>query len=155
MHSKIFTSPTTSVYLYRNTIVSTDSLVKTAIKDFLPNYELNCKKPVSIHWNKSDTDSHTVIAVSTENVGIDIEYKKERPFEKISERYFDTLEVTGDKETFYDTRTKKEAYCKWKKEKIAVNMKERIDKVLMYADKTCDMIRLDGLPDNVVGYICC
>ena len=84
MHSKIFSSPTTSVYLYTNTIVSTDSLVKTAIRDFLPNYELDCKRPVEIYWNKSDTDSHTVIAVSTKRIGVDIEYKKERPFEKIS-----------------------------------------------------------------------
>ena len=95
MHSKIFSSPTTSVYLYSNTIASTDNLVKTAIKDFLPNYELNCKKPIEIHWNKSDTQEHTVIAVSSENVGIDIEYMKERPFYKISKRYFDGHEVTA------------------------------------------------------------
>ena len=154
MHSKIFSSPTTSVYLYSNTIASTDNLVKTAIKDFLPNYELNCKKPIEIHWNKSDTQEHTVIAVSSENVGIDIEYMKERPFYKISKRYFDGHEVTANKLFFYDTWTRKEAYTKWKKEKIAVNMKERIDKVLMHADKTEDMIPLQGLPDNVIGYLC-
>ena len=145
MHSKIFSSPTTNVYLHSNTIVSTDSLVKTAIKDFLPNYDLDCKNPVTIHWNKSDTGSHTVIAVSTERIGVDIEYKKERPFEKISQRYFDTSEVTGDREVFYDTWTKKEAYTKWKRDKIALNMKSVIDR---------PMIPLDGLPDNVVGYIC-
>ena len=145
MHSKIFSSPTTNVYLHSNTIVSTDSLVKTAIKDFLPNYELDCKNPITIHWNKSDTGSHTVVAVSTERIGVDIEYKKERPFEKISQRYFDTSEVTGDREVFYDTWTKKEAYTKWKRDKIALNMKSVIDR---------PMIPLDGLPDNVVGYIC-
>ena len=88
MPSKIFSNKTTSVYLYSNTIASTDNLVKTAIKDFLPNYTLNCKKPVQIYWNKSDTDSHTVVAVSTKNVGVDIEYMKERPFEKITKRFW-------------------------------------------------------------------
>ena len=146
MHSKIFSSPTTSVYLYTNTIVSTDSLVKTAIRDFLPNYELDCKRPVEIYWNKSDTDTHTVIAVSTKRIGVDIEYKKERPFEKISQRYFETSEVTGNKEVFYDTWTRKEAYTKWKRDKIANNLRETIDR---------PMIPLEGLPDNVVGYICC
>ena len=145
MPSKIFSNKTTSVYLYSNTIASTDNLVKTAIKDFLPTYELNCKRPVEIYWNKSDTDSHTVVAVSTKRIGVDIEYKKERPFEKISQRYFDTSEVTGDREVFYDTWTKKEAYTKWKRDKIALNMKSIIDR---------PMIPLDGLPDNVVGYIC-
>ena len=145
MPSKIFSNQTTSVYLYSNTIASTDNLVKTAIKDFLPNYTLNCKKPVQIYWNKSDTESHTVVAVSTKRIGVDIEYKKERPFEKISQRYFDTSEVTGDREVFYDTWTKKEAYTKWKRDKIALNMKSVIDR---------PMIPLDGLPDNVVGYIC-
>tara|TARA_B100001248_G_C27162139_1_gene353945 strand:+ start:270 stop:620 length:351 start_codon:yes stop_codon:yes gene_type:complete len=115
---------------------------------------LNCKKPVQIYWNKSDTDSHTVVAVSTKNVGVDIEYMKERPFEKITKRYFDIHEVTNKKEDFYSLWCQKEAYTKWKKEKIAVNMQERIDKVLMYADKIEDMVRLDGLPDNVVGYVC-
>ena len=154
MPSKYFSNKTTSVYLYSNTIASTDNLVKTAIKDFLPNYTLNCKKPVQIYWNKSDTDSHTVVAVSTKNVGVDIEYMKERPFEKITKRYFDIHEVTDNKETFYSLWCQKEAYTKWKKEKIAVNMQERIDKVLMYADKIEDMVRLDCLPDNVVGYVC-
>ena len=145
MHSKIFSSPTTNVYLHSNTIVSTDSLVKTAIRDFLPNYELDCKNPVTIHWNKSDTGSHTVIAVSSERIGVDIEYMKERPFYKISKRYFDSHEVTANKLFFYDTWTRKEAYTKWKRDKIALNMKSVIDR---------PMIPLDGLPDNVVGYIC-
>ena len=95
MHSKIFSSPTTNVYLHSNTIVSTDSLVKTAIKDFLPNYELDCKNPVTIHWNKSDTGSHTVIAVSSERIGDDNGYMKERPFYKISKRYFDSHQAVS------------------------------------------------------------
>ena len=151
MHSKIFSSPTTNVYLHSNTIVSTDSLVKTAIKDFLPNYDLDCKNPVTIHWNKSDTGSHTVIAVSSERIGVDIETMKERPFYKISKRYFDSHEVTANKLFFYDTWTRKEAYTKWKKEKIAVNMKGCVKREAWGRD----MIPLEGLPDNVIGYICC
>jgi phosphopantetheinyl transferase len=106
---------------------------------------LDCKRPVEIYWNKSDTDSHTVIAVSTKRIGVDIEYKKERPFEKISQRYFETSEVTGNKEIFYDTWTRKEAYTKWKRDKIANNLRGTIDR---------PMIPLEGLPDNVVGYLC-
>ena len=75
---------------------------------------------------------------------------KERPFYKISKRYFDSHEVTSNKLFFYDTWTRKEAYTKWKKEKIAVNMKGCVKRDAWGRD----MIPLEGLPDNVIGYIC-
>ena len=58
-------------------------------------------------------------------------------------RYFN--EVTDDKETFYNLWCQKEAYTKWKKDKIAHNLKADIDRCL---------IPLEGLPNDVVGYIC-
>ena len=107
-----------------------------------------------MYWNKSDTNHCTVVAVGFKELGVDIEYMRYRRFEDISRRYFHKDEITDNMNVFYDLWTQKEAYTKWKKEKIAVNMQERIDKVLMYADKIEDMVRLDGLPDNVVGYVC-
>ena len=99
----------------------------------------------NVYWNKSDTGDVTVYAVSKEPVGVDIEYKKERPFEKISRRYFHTDEVTDNKEVFYDLWCKKEAYTKWKRGKIAENMKATIDRPLT---------PLPDLPYNCVGYLC-
>ena len=101
----------------------------------------------NVHWNKSDTGDVTVYAVSKEPVGVDIEYKKERPFEKISRRYFHEHEVTDDMEIFFDLWCQKEAYTKWKKKKIAENMRVKIPKYL-------SLIPLENLPDNVVGYLC-
>ena len=103
----------------------------------------------NVYWNKSDTGDLTVYAVSKEPVGVDIEYKKERPFEKISRRYFHTHEVTNNKEVFYDLWCQKEAYTKWKKGKIAENMKANIDRPMIPLNFKH---HLDH--DNVVGYLC-
>ena len=70
---------------------------------------------------------------------------KKRPFEKISRRYFHEHEVTDDMEIFYDIWCQKEAYTKWKKERLADNIREVV---------TRPMIPLEDLPDNVVGYLC-
>jgi len=86
-----------------------------------------------------------VVACSSERIGVDIEYMKKRPFEKISRRYFHEHEVTDDMEIFFDLWCQKEAYTKWKKERIAENMRVKIDRTL---------IPLENLPDNVVGYLC-
>ena len=118
-------------------------VVKYALLDFLSEYTLNYKKPVEIHWSKSDTGSHAVVACSTRRIGVDIEQMKPRRYEAISRRYFN--EVTDDKETFYNLWCQKEAYTKWKKDKIAHNLKADIDRCL---------IPLEGLPNDVVGYIC-
>ena len=118
-------------------------VVKYALLDFLSEYTLNYRKPVEIHWSKSDTGSHAVVACSTRRIGVDIELMKPRRYEAISKRYFS--EVTDDKETFYNLWCQKEAYTKWKKDKIAHNLKADIDRCL---------IPLEGLPNDVVGYIC-
>jgi len=118
-------------------------VVKYALMEYISEYSLNCKKPVEIHWSKSDTGSHAVVACSTRRIGVDIELMKPRRFEAISRRYF--REVTDDKETFYHLWCQKEAYTKWKKGKIAHNLKANIDRCL---------IPLEGLPNDVVGYIC-
>lgn len=118
-------------------------VVKYALLDFLSEYTLNYRKPVEIHWSKSDTGNYTVVACSTRRIGVDIEQMKPRRYEAISKRYFS--EVTDDKETFYNLWCQKEAYTKWKKDKIAHNLKADIDRRL---------IPLEGLPNDVVGYIC-
>ena len=118
-------------------------VVKYALLDFLSEYTLNYRKPVEIHWSKSDTGSHAVVACSTRRIGVDIELMKPRRYGAISRRYFN--EVTDDKETFYNLWCQKEAYTKWKKDKIAHNLKADIDRSL---------IPLEGLPNDVVGYIC-
>ena len=118
-------------------------VVKYALLDFLSEYTLNYRKPVEIHWSKSDTGNYTVVACSTRRIGVDIEQMKPRRYEAISKRYFS--EVTDDRETFYNLWCQKEAYTKWKKDKIAHNLKADIDRRL---------IPLEGLPNDVVGYIC-
>ena len=118
-------------------------VVKYALLDFLSEYTLNYRKPVEIHWSKSDTGNYTVVACSTRRIGVDIEQMKPRRYEAISRRYFN--EVTDDKETFYNLWCQKEAYTKWKKDKIAHNLKADIDRRL---------IPLEGLPNDLVGYIC-
>ena len=118
-------------------------VVKYALLDFLSEYTLNYRKPVEIHWSKSDTGNYTVVACSTRRIGVDIEQMKPRRYEAISKRYFS--EVTDDKETFYNLWCQKEAYTKWKKDKIAHNLKADIDRRL---------IPLERLPNDVVGYIC-
>ena len=124
------------------TVYKTD-VVKYALLDFLSEYTVDYRKPVEIHWSKSDTGSHAVVACSTRRIGIDIEQMKPRRYGAISRRYFS--EVTNDKETFYNLWCQKEAYTKWKKDKIAHNLKADIDRCL---------IPLEGLPNDVVGYIC-
>ena len=124
------------------TVYKTD-VVKYALLDFLSEYTVDYRKPVEIHWSKSDTGSHAVVACSTRRIGVDIELMKPRRYGAISRRYFN--EVTDDKETFYNLWCQKEAYTKWKKDKIAHNLKADIDRCL---------IPLEGLPNDVVGYIC-
>ena len=124
------------------TVYKTD-VVKDALLDFLSEYTVDYRKPVEIHWSKSDTGNHAVVACSTRRIGVDIELMKPRRFEAISRRYF--REVTDDKETFYNLWCQKEAFTKWKKDKIAHNMKVDIDRRL---------IPLEGLPNDVIGYVC-
>ena len=131
------------IYSDRICTVYETGVVKKALRHYLGAYTLNCKKPVEIHWSKSDTGEHGVVACSTRRIGVDIETMKPRRYEAISRRYF--REATDDKETFYNLWCQKEAYTKGKKGKIAHNLKADIDRCL---------IPLEGLPNDVVGYIC-
>ena len=131
------------IYSDRICTVYETGVVKKALRHYLGAYTLNCKKPVEIHWSKSDTGEHGVVACSTRRIGVDIETMKPRRYEAISRRYF--REATDDKEKFYNLWCQKEAYTKWKKGKIAHNLKADIDRRL---------IPLEGLPNDVVGYIC-
>ena len=135
----------TIVYLFSN-INDGKSDTHIAIQDFVAKQPLNCMQPLTVHWNKSDSHIFNVIACSTKRIGVDIEWMKDRPFEKISRRYFHTHEVTDNKEVFYDLWCKKEAYAKWKKDKIALNMQTEFH--------GSRFIPLTDLPNNCVGYLC-
>tara|TARA_B100001287_G_scaffold226594_1_gene196371 strand:+ start:193 stop:678 length:486 start_codon:yes stop_codon:yes gene_type:complete len=159
MPPRIFTREDTHVYLFSNINEPnhpSGGMIRCALREFLSSRKLDCKEPITMHWNKSDSHIFSVVAVSTKQIGIDIEYMKDRPYEKISKRYFHEWEHTDDKEIFYDLWTRKEAYTKHKKGKIAENMKE-----FMYTptkgrriEKHHDRLTpLTDLPSNVVGYI--
>jgi len=132
--------------IYEDDIASVylTSDVKLALRMFLNQVPLSCKEPVRMYWNKSDTNHCTVVAVSLQEVGVDIEYMRDRRFEDISRRYFHEDETTVNVNIFYELWCQKEAYTKWKKGKIAKYMSQKIEK---------DMIELD-LFDNIKGYLC-
>ena len=157
----IFHNDDTHVYLFSNIDEPnhpSGGMIRCAMREFLSSRVLDCKEPITMHWNKSDSHIFSVVAVSTKQVGIDIEYMKERPYEKISKRYFHEWEHTDDKDIFYDLWTRKEAFTKHKKGKIAENMGElmytptkgggrRIEK---YTDR---FTQLMNLPPNTMGYL--
>ena len=149
MPKVIFQDPETTVYLFENIDEpnhSSKAMTRAALREFIARQPVeSCKEPITVHWNKSDTSTYCVIACSRVNVGVDIEYMRKRDFQKISTRYFDPIEITDDMEIFYDIWCQKEAYTKWKKEKLAENIRVVVDK---------PMIPLENLPDNVVGYLC-
>jgi len=63
--------------------------------------------------NWSNSRGECVLAYSREcDVGIDLEFCKERNFEALSKRFFAEGELTSKAETFYPLWTKKEAYYK-------------------------------------------
>jgi len=63
--------------------------------------------------NWSHSRGECVLAYSKEcDVGIDLEFYKERNFEAISKRFFADGELAKNAETFYPLWTKKEAYYK-------------------------------------------
>ena len=161
MPPRIFCTEDTHVYLFSNINEPnhpSGGLIRFAMREFLSSRTLDCREPITMHWNKSDSHIFSVVAVSTKQVGIDIEYMKERPYEKISKRYFHEWEHTDDKDIFYDLWTRKEAFTKHKKGKIAENMGElmytptkgggrRIEK---YTDR---FTQLMNLPPNTMGYL--
>jgi len=63
--------------------------------------------------NWSNSKGECVLAYSKEcDVGIDLEFYKERNFEAISKRFFARNEIVNKAEMFYPLWTKKEAYYK-------------------------------------------
>ena len=72
----------------------------------------------NVYWNKSDTGDVTVYAVSKEPVGVDIEYKKERPFEKISRRYFHTDELQITKKSSMTSGVRKKHTLSGREERL-------------------------------------
>ena len=160
MPKVIFQDPETTVYLFENIDEpnhSSKAMIRAALREFIVRQPIDsCVEPISVHWNKSDTHTFAVVACSRKRVGVDIEYMKERPYEKLSQRWFDPTEVTDDMEIFYDIWCQKEAYTKWKKGKIAKYMSQKIDKDMtqLVPQSRYKMIELENLPDNVVGYLC-
>ena len=65
------------------------------------------------HVNWSNSKGECILAYSKEcEVGIDLEFYRERNFEAISKRFFAPSEAANKAETFYLLWTKKEAYYK-------------------------------------------
>ena len=148
MPKVIFEDKETSVYLFTNIDEPNHSgkaMIRAALREYITRRPLDCREPITVHWNKSDSHTYCVIACSQKPVGIDIEYMRERSYEKLSKRWFNPIEVTDDMEIFYDIWCQKEAYTKWKKERLAKNIRKVVDK---------PMTPLRDLPDNVVGYLC-
>ena len=109
-----------------------------------------------MYWNKSDTSTYAVVAVSFKEIGVDIEYMRYRRFEAISRRYFHKDEITDNMHVFYELWCKKEAYTKWKKGKIAKYMSQKIDKDVsqLVPQSRYSLIELDGLPYKFRGDLC-
>jgi len=64
-----------------------------------------------VNW--SNSKGECVLAYSKEcNIGIDLEFYKEKNFEALSKRFFAEGEIAKKAETFYPLWTKKEAYYK-------------------------------------------
>ena len=149
MPKVIFENEETSVYLFTNIDEpnhNSKAMIRAALREYITRQPLDsCIEPITVHWNKSDSHTYCVIACSQKRVGVDIEYMRERSYEKLSKRWFDPIEVTDDMEIFYDIWCQKEAYTKWKKERLAKNIRKVVDK---------PMTPLKDLPDNVVGYLC-
>ena len=143
----IYSDEVASVYL--------TSDVKLALRMFLCRVSLNCKEPIKMYWNKSDTLHCAVVAVSFQEVGVDVEYMRDRRFEAISKRYFHKDETTDDIHRFYELWCKKEAYTKWKKGKISQYMSQKIEKDMsqLVPQSRYKLTELD-LPDNLKGYLC-
>ena len=147
MPKLIYSDDVANVYLTED--------VKSALRDFLGRYPLNCKESIQLHWNKSDTAHYAVVAVGFRELGVDIEYMRDRRFGDISRRYFHKDEETVNINIFYELWCKKEAYTKWKKGKISQYMSQKIDKDVsqLVPQSRYQLIELD-LPDNIKGYLC-
>ena len=134
--SEIFLGEKFLVYLFESPQISHSKIIRACIADFLEG-KLSCKKPATVHWNKSDSGDFVAVAVASMPIGIDIEVASDRPFENISRRFFSTSEITSDKKKFYELWTAKEAQIKRDKLTIRGNL----DKEVKFYDP---QIALDG-----------
>ena len=95
------------------------AMTRAAFREYIARQNVtDCSKPINVHWNKSDTHTFAVVACSSEKIGVDIEYMKKRPFEKISRRYFDPTEVTDDMEIFFDIWCRKKHTLNGRKKRL-------------------------------------
>lgn len=141
--SEIFLGQNFLVYLFENPQLAHSKIIRACIADFLEG-RLDCKKPASVYWSKSDTRKYVAIAVGAMPIGIDIEYMRKRPFEKISRRFFHSSEITSDMEKFYEIWTSKEACVKRDKLTIATNLAD---------PPTGTIIMLEDIPPPLKGAI--
>lgn len=96
---------------------------KQNVKEIILDYDFN-KKPYlashpELHFNISHSENYAVIAISTQKVGIDIEYiSEEFCFDAILPDIFEYKEISAiqnavnKKEAFYTLWTRKEAFVK-------------------------------------------
>lgn len=101
-----------AVSLYEQKIVEPDALSLSygeRGKPYFSSYPL--------HLSLSDSHGLRAVALSQGTVGVDLEWQKKRPFEKLSARYFSPEEQAflhgGDADRFYSLWTAKEAYVKY------------------------------------------
>jgi len=84
----------------------------------------------NLKFNLSHSENLAVLAVSENEIGIDIEFCKKRNFEEIAEEFFTKEEVlelkssTEKQKLFYKFWTKKEAFIKCNGEQIFNNSKK-------------------------------
>ena len=142
---KIFSEKKFRVYLFENPEESHSEIIRLCIADWLEG-RLDCFTPAHVHWSKSDTEKYLAVAVSSKRIGVDIEYKRDRPVGKLSRRYFDISEITDDPDTFYQEWVRKEAF--WKKAK-----KGSGGRLGIAIPKGMGIITLEGLPDNLAGAV--
>lgn len=141
---EIFLGKKFTVYLFDSPQKSHEKIIRACIADYLEG-KLDCRLPAHVYWSKSDSADYVAVAVSSRRIGLDIEVMRDRPFEKISRRFFELNKVTSNKEEFYNTWVAKEAWVKWKHEGIATNLAKPIDR---------DIIYLNDMPPNLKGAIC-
>ncbi|MDR3000685.1 MAG: 4'-phosphopantetheinyl transferase superfamily protein [Fibromonadaceae bacterium] len=114
--------PTASVFVYvmpkgRNLKTWSVEMVSAILNVPSIEFETDNGKPRlpqgAGHVNWSHSKGECVLAYSKEcEVGIDLEFYRERNFEAISKRFFAESEATSEAKNFYHLWTKKEAYYK-------------------------------------------
>lgn len=106
--------------------IDSDELIRIGIAEyaklfnkFVPEYKIirnDNKKPSLmpdfLKFNLSHSGDYTVIAISEENIGIDIQKHKEIDYQAIQKRFFHKEENSQTLREFYHLWAAKEAYLK-------------------------------------------